>query len=410
MDTRYIYIVGQPDPQSGTVDTIHSLGYKAGILSDTRRTLKNPEQYDHIEKVDFSNLVNEIDRLKESNLAIAGMVCTYENYIVSKAKLSEAFGTPSLSVESALLSTDKSRMRQAFINEDPSISPEFTTVDTVEEALAFASKYGYPLIIKPTNLVKSLLVLKCDNEEQLIERFTYAHQTIGSLYEKYTIYDRTPQLIIEEFIVGEQYSIAAFVDSNGKAYFCNGIVSLKNAQDIGVDDNYLYSRTLPADLSEDTAKKMFQVAETGIRALGMTSVPAHVELIVGPKGVKLVEIGARIGGYRPRMYRYSYGLDLARQEVKLAINEKPEVSGAFAAYSAVYELFSKTEGAFLEVIGTVDTTQFSYYRVVAKAGQQTGPAKNGYKAAAIIIVSHENEETFKNLCLQAEVLSIGVSA
>lgn len=410
MSHSYIYIVGQPDSQSGVIDTIHSLGYKVGILSDTHLTLKNPDLYERVEKVDFEHLDKEIDRLKASTLLVAGFVCTYENYIVSKAKLSEIFEVPSLSVESARLCTDKSLMRRAFIEEDPSISPEFTAIDSVEEALAFATNHGYPLIIKPTNLVKSLLVLKCDDEVQLIDRFTYAHQTIGKLYEKYKIFDRAPQLIIEEFVIGEQYSIAAFVDSEGTAHFCDGIVGLKNAQDIRIDDNYLYSRTLPASLPEVTAEDMFRVAEAGIRALRMTSVPAHIELIVGPKGIKIVEIGARVGGYRPRMYHYSYGLNLPAQEIKLALGEKPELDGTFSAYTAVYELFSETEGSFTGVIGAIDTTIFTYYRVVAKSAQQTGPAKNGYKAAAIIIVSHENEEIFKTMCYQAETLSIGVSA
>lgn len=409
MSNSYIYIVGQPSPQSATIETIRSLGYKAGILSDTRLTLKNPELYDRIEKVDFENIDSEIKRLTSSGLSVAGLVCIYENYIVSKAKLSQAFNVPSLSIESAHLSTDKSRMRQAFINMDPSISPNFAPVNSLNEALGFARNYGYPLIIKPTNLVKSLLVLKCNNEKELTDNFTYAQKTIGILYEKYKIYDRVPQLIIEEFIAGEQYSIAAFVDNNGDTHFCNGIVSLKNAQDIGIDDNYLYSRMLPATLAEKEANEMFRVAEIGVRALGMTSVPAHIELITSPRGVKIVEIGARIGGYRPRMYDYSYGINLAAQEVKLAIGEKPELTGTFSTYSAVYELFPTTEGIFDGIIGEADTTQFTYYRVVAKKGQLTGPAKHGYKAAALVIVTHQNRATFKALCAQAETLRIGVS-
>src|SRR5690606_3476259 len=103
----------------------------------------------------------------------------------------------------------------------------------------------------------------------------------------------------------------AFADHEGVPHFCDGIVSLKNAQDIGVDDNYIYSRTLPAQLSDELAKEMYTVADKGIRALKMKSVPAHVELMSGPAGLKIIEIGARIGGYRPRMYQYSYGIDLS---------------------------------------------------------------------------------------------------
>jgi biotin carboxylase len=404
----YIYIVGQPDVQSGTLDTIRRLGYKAGILSDTRLTLKNPDLYDRVEKVDFEHIDEELTRLDTLTLSIAGLVCTYENYVVSKAKLGEHFHVPSLSLESAKLCTDKSLMRQAFIDEDPSISPQFTTVSSIDDALAFAKTYGYPLIIKPTNLVKSLLVLRCDTEAQLIENVTYAQATIGALYEKYHIYEREAQLIIEEFIVGKQCSIAAFVDEHGTPHFCSGVVALTNAQDLHVDDNFLYKRELPADIDPELEKEMFRVAKAGVKALKMRSVPAHIELMYGPKGVKIIEIGARIGGYRPRMYKYSYGLDLIEQEVKLAIAEQPSLEGTLSTFCAVYELFPETEGAFTSVLGSIDTSTLAYYRESAKVGQTVGPAKNGYKASAIIIVAHPSREDFEAICAQVEQLSIEV--
>jgi biotin carboxylase len=410
MNNSYIYVVGQPDPVSGVVDIIHKAGYLAGILIDTRVKKKSTDQYDRIIEVNFDTIDNEIVRLSDLSLDVAGLICTYENYIVAKAKLGEHFKVPSISLESARLATDKSLMRKAFLDYDRSISPDFTTVDNLQQAQEFASNHSYPLILKPTNLVKSLLVLKCDNEKQLVDRFAYASETIGDLYAKYKIYDRAPQLIIEEFIVGEQFSIAAFVDQEGTPHFCEGIVSLKNAQDIGVDDNYLFSRTLPATLSDELAKEMFEVAEKGVRALKMKSVPAHVELMSGPSGTKIIEIGARIGGYRPRMYNYGYGIDLVTQEVNLALGIMPNLEGAFSTYTAVYELFPEVEGLFSKISGYFDQTQFTYFRVTAKENSPIGPAKNGFKATAIIIITNNDKQIFDKLCRQVETARIEVAS
>lgn len=406
MSQQFLYIVGKSDPHSASLDAIRASGYKAGLLLDSAVTLKNPELFDRVERVDYTQIDTELDRLATLDLDMAGLLCTYENYVVAKSKIGTYFDVPVQSLESAQLSTDKSLMRQAFIDWDPSISPAYTTVDTLEEALNFAHQYGYPLIIKPTNLVKSLLVLKCDDEEQLRERFTYAATAIGVLYEKYQIYDRQPQLIIEEFVTGEQYSIAAFVDHEGNPHFCDGIVRLKNAQDINVDDNYLYSRTIPATLPDDVIAEMFRVAEAGVRALAMKSVPAHIELMHGPSGVKIIEIGARIGGYRPRMYSMSYGIDLITQEVKLALGETPELNGSFTDYCAVYELFPEQEGVFAEITSDTNSASFAYYRVTAKTGDIVGPAKNGYKATAVIIVTHSDKKSFDALCSQAEAMKV----
>lgn len=408
METPYLYIVGKSDPQSASVSAIRAAGYKVGILLDTHITLKNPELFDRIEPVDYTQIDNELIRLSTLGLQMAGLLCTFENYIVAKAKLGAHFKVPVQSLESAQLSTDKSLMRQAFLDADRTITPDYATIDTLDEAVHFANSHGYPLIIKPTNLVKSLLVLKCDDEQQLIERFTYAADTIGTLYEKYHIYDRSPQLIIEEFIIGEQFSIAAFVDGAGTPHFCDGIVSLKNAQDIHVDDNYLYSRTLPATLPEEVVTEMYRVAEASVRALHMQSVPAHIELMYGPAGVKIIEIGARIGGYRPRMYSYSYGLDMVQQEVRLALGEQPDLTGTFTSYCATYELFPETEGSFVEITGDIDTDAFTYYRITAKAGEHIGPAKNGYKATGIIIVTHQEKAVFESLCAKVDTAKVVV--
>lgn len=408
VNEAYIYIVGQPDPQSGTVDAIHTLGYKAGIFIDTHLELKHPEQYDHIEPVDFNTLDSELVRLSALELNVAGLMCTYENYVVAKAKLGALFKVPAPSIESARLATDKSLMRRAFLDYDTTISPDFSSINSVEEAVSFARSHTYPLIIKPTNLVKSLLVLRCDNEDELIKNVQYAKETITKLYDKYHIYERAPQLIIEEFIVGKQCSIAAFVDKDGAPHFCDGIVALTNAQDIDVSDNYLYCRTLPANIEDSLQKEMFRVAKAGVKALKMQSVPAHIELMYGPDGVKIIEIGARIGGYRPRMYHYSYGVDLIEQEVKLAIGEAPELKGTFKEYCAVYELFPDREGEFNKVTGNPVPEEFTYYRETAKPGTVVGPAKNGYKAAAIIIVTSADATKFESLKEKVDNFSIEV--
>jgi len=390
------------------VDTIHNKGYLAGILADKQAGKNGLEVFDRVVEVDFAQIDDEIHRLDTVDLSPAGFLSTYENYIVAKAKLSQHFETPGIPLNAAELTTDKARMREAFLQADRSISPDYAKVQTLEQAQEFAQNHSFPLIIKPTNLVKSLLVLKCNNEKELAEQFTYASQNVVSLYKKYNVYNQAPQLIIEEFITGKQYSIAAYVDQFGKPHFYRGIATLKTAQDIGQNDNYLFSRKLPSSLPADRQSEMFEVAEKGVRALGMKSTPAHIELISGDNGTKIVEIGARTGGYRPRMYRMSYGADLTEQEVRIALGETPLIEESFSAYCAVYELFPNTEGSFLSIEHKLDPSQLAYYRITAKVGDRVGPAKNGFKATAIVIVKDEDESTFLKICRQIEAANVKV--
>jgi len=126
--------------------------------------------------------------------------------------------------------------------------------------------------------------------------------------------------------------------------------------------------------------------------------------------VKIIEIGARIGGYRPRMFAASYGIDLLQQEIRLAVGELPVLDGVFSTHTAVFELFSKTEGLFQGIDGLLSPDEVEYYRIAAHVGQLTGPAKQGYKAAAIIIVVKDNKQQFEIMCRKVDGLSVRVSS
>lgn len=407
LSDTYIYVIGQPDTKSGIIESIHALGYRAGLLQDSRIDNNYDNLFDTVLRFNFDKIDQELDRIDKGNFAAAGFICTYENYIISHSRISEYFSKPALSLRSAKLCTDKLLMRQAFKDTDPSITPAFSEASSLKQALNFATEFGYPLILKPTGLVKSLLVLKCDNEQQLRENFQYAVSEIKELYRAYNIYDREARLVIEEFLDGKQYSVAAFVDSSGTAHFCDDIVSLTTAQEIGKDDNYLYKRRLPADISQDIERELLRASLAGIKALELTSSPAHIELMLGKGGAKIIEIGARIGGYRPRMYKASYGVDLVEQSVRLAVGKDLQVRGELIKNSAVYELFPDKKGAFDRVSGKIPE-DVAYFRQSPK-GKSVGPAKNGFKASAIIMINDDNVKRFTETCNQAETMQIVVT-
>jgi len=406
----YIFIVGKSDSLGASAESIRRLGYKVGIFQDKNTSLKQPDIFDRIILVDFTNLEKEIRTFSFEDSPVAGLLCTYENYIVAKSQIGLYLNLPVASVQSAEMSTDKYLMRQAFMRANTSITPRFARVTTADEALAFATATSFPLILKPANLVKSLLVLRCNDRAELLENFAYAQTTIAELYRKYNVHSREPQLVLEEFINGKICSVEAFVDHDGKAHFCEGIVSLTTAQEHGADDNYLYSRRLPLELDAALKDKLFEVSAIGVKALDMRSTAAHIELIYDENSVKIVEIGARIGGYRPRMYSYSYGINMIEQEVRLAIGQLPKLSGTFKNFSAVYELFPTREGMFSSIGGHINQEEYAYYNVKPKPGQTIGPAKQGYKASAVVIVTHHDRQRFDELCQQVDTLTVEVAS
>jgi len=393
----YIFLVGRSDSHSESVTAIKKLGYKAGIFVDITVELDNPAQFDIIVPTDFSTAMPAYTL--PDGIMIAGLQCTYENYIVAKAKIGTSLSLAAISIESASAATDKLLMRDAFAKNASNFTPQFTEATSLVSVIEFANTYGYPVILKPTNLVKSLLVTKCSNEEELRHNFSYAQEHIAELYEKYGVKDRNPLLIIEEFVIGKSCSIAAFVDQKGNPHFCEGIVALQTAGDRGIDDNYLYARTVPLDVDNSLGQKLFEAARVGIQALGMSSTAAHVELIYTDNGsVYIIEIGARIGGYRPRMYAASYGINLHEQEVQLAAGNIPELTGQFKGPTAVVELFPNTPGEFVEITNETqlrNLPSLTYLAIKAKPGEFVGKAATGYKACAIVMLHNANWQQFK---------------
>lgn len=405
---KTLFYIGRPYPHIAELQTLKSLGYKLGLFLDKTHTLRNPEIFDFCVALDFTSLESVRTSLLQihSLPAIDGLLCLYENYIPHKTVIAEHLSLPAMSMQSALACTDKYEMRTKFQKYNPEITPKFTFVESKNQLLKFAANAGYPVMLKPTNLVKSLLVSKCSSENELIENYDKTIAQIEEVYARLHITDREPRIIAEQFIEGSMCSVAAYVDHMGEPHFCDGIAELTTAQDIGFDDNFLYSRKLTNTIKPDLLSRILAVARDGVHALSMRSSPAHIEIIYNEQEIKIVEIGARTGGYRPRLYRESYGLDLIQQEALIAVGDTPQLAGDFKKYSAIYELFPRTKGTFVRLDGDDSTTTYSYLHRTAKSGDIVGPAQEGFRSVAVFGVSSPDYQTFISRCKQIEAIKV----
>lgn len=398
---KYIAITGKPF--RAFTDFMEINHPEIGLigLRDKEETYRYPQNVTHVFDLDFSSK----ERVKEGlpqieEFEIIGLESQYENGVLAKAWIGELLGLPCISAAAALNATDKGLMRKAFQEKSPQITPAFTVVSSEEEVRSFATEHGFPLILKPANLAKSLLVTKNDTLEELLANFTYSKEKIKKLYERWGVHHRTPTLILEEFLEGNFYSVDLVIDSEGKATAFPP-VDLVMASGIGINDNYNYSRTLPANLNDEDRKQLQSAAILGAQSLGLTNSAAHCELVLTKKGPKIIEIGARFGGYRSKMYNLSYGINMYELIYKLAIGEPITVDYAFQAYTAVYELFPTTSGTFshIENIEKVrELPSFVSSNNPVKPGQEAGLSRDGFKFCANITLSNHDKEVFRKDC------------
>lgn len=404
-----LYFVGKPYPIQDASATFARLGLRIGLIQDKNCPVAHPNDFAVIHQSDFSRPDQIVATLGSKLQDAAGLLCSYENYIVATAVMAEQLGLPGQSVESARLCTDKVRMRDAFWRYNPGITPGFVEVGLDADVLAVTNHLQFPVVIKPASLVKSLFVVRCNNPSDLQLQYANLASQIHHLYQTQQVYDHEPRILVEEYMPGQLCSVAAFVDHTGTPHFCDGIAKLVNATEKGFDDNFLYARVLPDDVSPKLRANIFAVARAGVAALGITSTPAHIELIHDGHTARIVEIGARIGGYRPRMYQLSYGIDLIEQEAQLALGKQPDLRGTFAGYTGVFELFPHHAGTLQTITGLDSPQEFAYVSKRAQPGNKVGPAKQGYRAASFIIATAPTHEQFVKIQDTIDAMQVVVS-
>lgn len=348
----------------------------------------------------FTNFSNE-DSLQHTLTNLPdkpdGVIAIYESYILPASRIAEFLNLPGIPVAAAEACTDKFIMRNLFAKSKIKISPDYALINSEKQLLEFADRHQYPLILKPTNLAKSLLVTKNHDKNELIKNYQKSMDLLHGTYKKYAP-NRNPQLIVEEFLEGSIHSVDAFIDSDGKVTVLPYIVDYQTGYDIGYDDNFHYSRLLPSSLNDKEQKDLQRCAEVGVKALGMKNTPAHIEIIMTPNGPRIVEIGARNGGYRERMHMLANGIDIIGSAVNIALGKKPVLTTSKNEPCAVLELFPKNPGTFVDVSNISQLKQLKslhYLSIKATLGDIVGKSSDGYKMCAIIILHNSNRTQFE---------------
>ncbi len=390
----HILIVGQKF--SSLTDYLLENGHTYTFLQDVTKTKFPDKKFKNRVLADFStkeSLLSAVDALKTKPDAV---LATYENYILASAWISEYLGLPGMPVAASEACTDKFLMRSLFDKAPEKISPAFNVVASEEDVRAFAESHNFPIILKPANLAKSLLVTKNDDLDELIRNYRKSVELLGDIYKKYAA-NRQPKLIIEEFLEGSIHSVDAFVDADGTPHVLDQVVDYQTGYDIGYDDNFHYSRILPSKLSTEDQAALRHCAEVGIVALGMKSSPAHVEIIMTSAGPRIVEIGARNGGYRDRMHALANGIDITGAGLSLALGQAANITATRNDSIAVLELFPKNPGIY-DGIANEDTlrnlSSLNYLSIKAKPGHFVGKSADGYKTCAIVILHNADTEAF----------------
>jgi hypothetical protein len=357
--------------------------YRIAVLYDETKN-RRPKIIDGIDIVLYCNFSRpeSIEKaLHPYDGQIAAATCRLESYIPQFSKVIPFIPyvrTPN--AESLLWAVDKVMMRKKFRSYDKSITPKFMVIhdDKKETLKKVHEKVGYPLVIKPAGLAQSLLVSICYHEEEFEKTL---RQTMKKIKKIYLAQNRTqtPQVLVEEFIDGDMYSVDAYVSSRGTVTCCPPCF-IKTGRSIGFDDFFGYIQMTPSKLKKESVLAAEEVVRKSVHALKLRSTTVHVELLRNEDGWKVIEVGPRVGGFRVHLYKHVYGFDHALNDVLTRLPKKVQVNKKVNGAAAAMKIFAKKEGIITKVKGIKKIQQLESIVSLTqelKVGDRTKYAKNG---------------------------------
>ncbi len=234
------------------------------------------------------------------------IITTDEASVIASALLAKSLNLPGLSVEAARSSRNKLIMREAH-RKHGAPHPEFARCDTVQDALEFAGRIGYPVIIKPTLGADSEHVYRADNAQQLAHRFAQALAGNNAHSHRFAEVECDAMgphtLLVEAFLEGPEHCVEAIVE--GQEIYVGSIADRLSVE-MDTFDNDLYCTPTALSVAQIAAVK--QAIFLGAKAQGIERGVLHAELRFHQGKPYIVEIAARPGGGSLQyMAKISYG-------------------------------------------------------------------------------------------------------
>jgi biotin carboxylase len=223
-----------------------------------------------------------------------GLFTFSESAVITVAVVAEALGLPGVGFEAARKSRNKLLMRQAYQRAGVPV-PRFHLVTDLDDALAVAAEFGYPVVLKPTLGAASNFVFRVDNPDELRARYADAIDGLTRmswyLMEAEGL-DLGPYgLLIESFLDGGEFLSEALAWDD--EVYLGSIVERVTLEGETFDDDV---HVAPTSLTPEQLQEFHRVVTAAAHAQGLRRSVMHAEVRFHEGRPYVVEIAIRPGG------------------------------------------------------------------------------------------------------------------
>ena len=229
----------------------------------------------------------------------------------SLAKAASLLGLPAINYETAVKATDKHEMIRSF-KENNVASPWFYLISSKSDLISNKGNFVYPCIMKPTDNAGSRGVVLVNSYEELLNAYNYSHN-----------HSRSGNVIVEEYLQGDEVSVEVMV-VDGVVH----ILAITDKLTTGAPHFVEMGHSQPSKHPIYIQDAIKELAVQAVKAVGIHTGPAHVEMMVTKSGPVMIELGARMGGdcITTHLVPLSTGIDMIKATIDLALGNIPDIT------------------------------------------------------------------------------------
>mmetsp|Transcript_20608 Transcript_20608/g.55000 ORF Transcript_20608/g.55000 Transcript_20608/m.55000 type:complete len:541 (-) Transcript_20608:135-1757(-) len=298
-------------------ERLKELGVKVTMMDGPDSVWKTEtDLFDGFITVDFSDyesvLHTAMDAIAEHGTKFDAATTYYEDAVPLAARIARALGIESNPPEACDKARNKHTTRKVM-GEAGLPVPKFYSIFTEEDLRPACEVVGFPAILKPVFGLASFGVIKCGSTEEVIEKYAQVKEEMKT--STGIVWSQGTQFVLEEYYDGDEFDVDVLLSDGTVAY-------AKMSDNFACWEPWFQETgTLsPSAYPEDKQKEVIKLACDTALALGFKWGVFHIELKYTSRGVRLIEVNARMGGVSVwDCNKRAWGIDLVEEHAMASL-------------------------------------------------------------------------------------------
>lgn len=348
-----------PDKTVLLVGPIDEMVRKAKALGLHVLVLQHPEKFaeapcdlaDLVRIVDYTDLaaLEQAARELHESVGFTAAVSLTESGLEGAGLINDLFGLGGTGLDVARRMRDKLAMRRHQLASSDPATVGAAPLSDRSDMDWFATRHGYPFIVKPVDGTASYGVFLVDGPETADAVWTKVAALRGHRMDRGSMPFAIQGFLIEEYVEGPEFSVECF------SFAGRHVVVAITEKSVSPDHFAELRHALPARLARPVEASLRGAVGRFLDAMGLRDGVSHTEVKLGGRGPVIIETHNRIGGDSIHdLVRGAYGVDLITYAIGWPFRLVPELPDVPQAHAAASTLFLVSGPGQVESIAGVE--------------------------------------------------------